>query len=296
MLEGDLGTKTRQDLPSWVPDWSAPVSNEDRLFCHGLYNASYGTLVKRVPVSHPRFIELSSLNTFTSQVLAVGAVMLTVEEPDVSVIREWLSLLQRYRGISATGGFSRTLCADLVYRRARPGYDEENFIGNYNRLEDAEVTKVAVWFSHAHLEALRKEHKDSPERLAHVESDELSNLLSNMIGDSDTSVSADEAINIKFAVRTATTKRRFFLAAGGRMGLGPAKIRADDEIHILEGGRIPFILRPSGRHSVFSNVEDERSVHELIGDCYVNGLMDGDALKDWTASDWERKRNKIYLM
>ena len=40
-LYGDLGRKNRKDLPSWVPDWSAVINEQEinRIHCTGLYNA-----------------------------------------------------------------------------------------------------------------------------------------------------------------------------------------------------------------------------------------------------------------
>lgn len=53
------------------------------------------------------------------------------------------------------------------------------------------------------------------------------------------------------------------------MGIGPDHMRAGDTIAIFFGARTPFIIRP-----------DEDTGHfRLIGDCYIHGLMDGEALE-----------------
>ncbi len=61
----------------------------------------------------------------------------------------------------------------------------------------------------------------------------------------------------------------FFITADGYMGLGSPDV--GDEIWVLFGGDAPFILRPS--------VSDP-GCHQLIGNCYVQGLMDGEAMVD----------------
>jgi len=157
-------------------------------------------------------------------------------------------------------GLWRTLCADLTYKRAQAGCVEASDTGDFNRLPEEKYAEVSVWFWHA---------------------------LRGIVSKDDTEV----------AVRTATAKRRFFVATDGTTGLGPAKMREGDEIHILQGGRTPFVLRPVAGRSVSSGRGDTGSpVHEMIGDCYADKLMDGDAVKHWTASDWETKPNKVYLV
>ena len=63
--------------------------------------------------------------------------------------------------------------------------------------------------------------------------------------------------------------RAFFITADGYMGLGSPEL--GDEVWVLFGGDTPFILRPS--------VTDP-GCHQLIGSCYVHGLMDGEAMVD----------------
>lgn len=43
----------------------------------------------------------------------------------------------------------------------------------------------------------------------------------------------------------------------GYLGIGPAVMRPGDEVCVLFGGRVPFILRPIGDH------------HLLLGDSYL---------------------------
>ena len=63
--------------------------------------------------------------------------------------------------------------------------------------------------------------------------------------------------------------RRFFRTRDGRFGWGPNAIEAGDQSCILYGGDIPFVFRPTGTGR-----------HEIVGDCYVHGFMDGEAMSD----------------
>jgi hypothetical protein len=61
--------------------------------------------------------------------------------------------------------------------------------------------------------------------------------------------------------------RRFFRTTRGHFGWGVHGIQADDVVSVFFGGDYPFTLRRQ---------EDGR--YKIIGDCYVHGSMDGEAL------------------
>ena len=62
--------------------------------------------------------------------------------------------------------------------------------------------------------------------------------------------------------------RKFFTTKKGTIGLGPRSMRPGDLVCILSGGRVPFIVRVEGPY------------FRLIGESYVYGLMEGEAVKD----------------
>lgn len=59
----------------------------------------------------------------------------------------------------------------------------------------------------------------------------------------------------------------FFTTANGYMGLGARKMQLGDKICLFYGGEVLFILRPA------------EEGYRLVGECYVDGLMRGEALK-----------------
>lgn len=61
--------------------------------------------------------------------------------------------------------------------------------------------------------------------------------------------------------------RRFYRTVAGRFGWAPDCAEAGDEICVLYGGPVPFLLRPDGAGH-----------HEVVGDCYLHGFMDGEAM------------------
>lgn len=65
-----------------------------------------------------------------------------------------------------------------------------------------------------------------------------------------------------------TSGRVVFLTTTGFIGLAPHGTRAGDLIHIILGASVPFALRPRPDNVGF----------ELIGEAYVQGIMQGEAL------------------
>ncbi|EGX89000.1 HET domain protein [Cordyceps militaris CM01] len=64
--------------------------------------------------------------------------------------------------------------------------------------------------------------------------------------------------------------RRLGLSAQGHFVLGPETMEPGDAVTVLYGGRAPFLLRRRGPRS------DDGWI--LIGECYVHGMMNGEAL------------------
>ncbi|EIT77382.1 hypothetical protein AO1008_11746 [Aspergillus oryzae 100-8] len=56
----------------------------------------------------------------------------------------------------------------------------------------------------------------------------------------------------------------------GKVGIVPAKTRVGDRIAVFRSGRVPFILREK---------ETLRDHYEVIGECYIDGMMHGEYIK-----------------
>jgi hypothetical protein len=61
--------------------------------------------------------------------------------------------------------------------------------------------------------------------------------------------------------------RQFSVTASNSIGLVPKLATIGDEIFLLAGGKFLYVLRPQG------------DFYRLIGECYIHGLMDGEALE-----------------
>lgn len=80
-----------------------------------------------------------------------------------------------------------------------------------------------------------------------------------------------------FAFRTSMSGRAFFRTKEGHMGMCYPNARPGDEVWVLAGGKVPFLLRPFD--DTVDTTETPARIRKLIGDCYLDGFMDGEALQ-----------------
>ena len=71
--------------------------------------------------------------------------------------------------------------------------------------------------------------------------------------------------------------RVFFTTEAGFIGLAPKAARKGDQVHILLGCQSPMLLRP-----------EDTSTFSVIGECYIHGLMDGEAFLGPLPRNWKR--------
>lgn len=74
---------------------------------------------------------------------------------------------------------------------------------------------------------------------------------------------------LQIAFEAAVKGRRFGTTSKRYMGLLPRGTKEGDEICIFSGGHIPFVVR---RHA-------SSSLYQLVGECYVHGIMNGEAMQ-----------------
>ena len=60
--------------------------------------------------------------------------------------------------------------------------------------------------------------------------------------------------------------QKFFVTEKGYFEVGPAYMKENDLVCVLYGGGVPFLLRP------------KNNFYHLVGECYVHGIMDGEAI------------------
>lgn len=71
-----------------------------------------------------------------------------------------------------------------------------------------------------------------------------------------------------------TSERSFIITDHGFLGMAPDDSKPGDVVCVFQGGEVPFVLRPK-----------ENDQWELIGECYLHGIMEGKAVKKANPQD-----------
>lgn len=97
------------------------------------------------------------------------------------------------------------------------------------------------------------------------------------------------------------SNRRVFRSKKGRFGWDPNQVRVGDVVGVLNGGAVPFVLRPvvkgwefgpgemekrvvlvvdgMGEERMVLRPEVEKGSFEVVGICYLHGVMEGEAME-----------------
>jgi len=84
---------------------------------------------------------------------------------------------------------------------------------------------------------------------------------------------------IENMVRMVARGKRPFVTEGGYIGLGPPTMEEGDAVHLVEGGLCPYILRTAEL-----GPEGPLERWQVVGECYVDGIKDGEAVE---GVEWE---------
>lgn len=113
------------------------------------------------------------------------------------------------------------------------------------------------------------------------------------------------------ALRGVMLGRRLFLTEKGYLGAGPFSAEVGDTVCIFEGGEVPYVVKAAtakaepepeqgieveltskpegGREKEAEPTSRSEMAWTFIGECYVHGIMGGEAL-GWKEFKWEEMR------
>ncbi|KIM94387.1 hypothetical protein OIDMADRAFT_136327 [Oidiodendron maius Zn] len=92
---------------------------------------------------------------------------------------------------------------------------------------------------------------------------------------------------VQIPVIGAVVGRRVFTTEQGYLGLGPRDMEVGDQVFILSGSNVPFVLRESET----AQVNPLLPAYSLVGDCYVHGIMYGQSHN----SEWLKNAKSLVL-
>ncbi|KAE8446189.1 hypothetical protein EG329_012414 [Mollisiaceae sp. DMI_Dod_QoI] len=274
----DMGS---EDFPSWLPcfDIPPPCIEWDRLRRIQLYNACND--IK--PASYIIQDNILSVKGYRAdKVHTLGDVLIRSFDSSRSVVTAWQELArERYESDSEPAppdvkhdhpfpasdintnpckltcpahswhAFFRVLCTDSLPadKPVHIGSKDRTGGDQYRRMETEDLRKVFAWWRWRWPmnTSMRKGGRDR-----------------GNITDYDP---FDAVGSVEDAVWSACIFRRLFITEKGRVGTGPAMVVEGDVIFALEGGSVPFVLRTKNEGQ-----------WELVGDCFVWGLMDGQGI------------------
>ncbi|KAM5354795.1 hypothetical protein ACJ41O_001441 [Fusarium nematophilum] len=252
------------DLPSWVPDWRLPsrVIPLGSSWAQGVYTA-YGRLKGKVlhGVESRERGELCVQGLLVDSIAKVGEPAadpeLTFTDPAANKTLldcvKFVSQLQRDPpNDTIFNAFWRTLVAGKNgdgTLKCPPTFAEI-----FSLILD-ETTGGSPSLPGQTYSARQKRPKGKG-RL------ELSNLTSRAPGETFQ--------QIRTAMKRALQNRRLGATSRGYLGLFPERAREGDVMYVLENCTVPFVMRSAERHG---------GKLRLVGECYVDGIMEGEAVE-----------------
>ncbi len=106
----------------------------------------------------------------------------------------------------------------------------------------------------------------------------IARLLSNENFTQTASVAeAQETHIMRVSVRCNVLHRRIFRTKAGYMGIGPSSMDLGDEIYGFLGGQMLYVVQRLNE-AMQQNPDKEVLGRTFVGECYIHGLMDGQAL------------------
>jgi hypothetical protein len=271
------------NLPSWVPDWSQYRTSRVLGYPRSRSKRPYYKAALGCPASvsfSPDHTIMTVAGKRVDQIADVGALYEMGTKDAIGTLRQWRDLA----GIDAakTDGQAddqndRVMTAFLETLIASPLYSAGNPLIRLHA-----PPWLAVTFGDGAGSGGGAESQSQPQT-REVEDGQEQNRSPETppqtFSPSLPSTESSAATIFQDFVNKACHGRRFFVTQTGQMGLGPAEVKRGDTVVVLLGGQVPFLL---------SEVEGETRFM-LVGECYVHGLMGGEAMGDGDAEICEFK-------
>jgi len=250
----------RPHIPSWIQDWAPAATFEGTEYHHEsgwnvLYWKYSASLKKEARSELLSNSELQLDGIFVDKVSRVALQMVTNDWKDAEFfINSWGEFVdisnnseRKYVG----GGklydaFWRTLAGNLFWT----GVKTSNITDAYRKAlpEDRQVFD------------LLRDHI----RLAKPQQHVLS----------------DETAGFEKVLAVTARYRTLFVTQKGYLGIGTTGIKEGDDVYVFYGGKVPFITRSKEETGDLGSTETTHKRCELIGDCYLHGVMEGELIKE----------------
>ncbi len=240
------------DLPSWAPDWSAP--QRVTIFGDMADNAGY-----RASASLPSNVKAGpGPDSIALKAIFVDAIHVCLPQPDVTLSRRLTDAgSKEYRNAMVSWVDQLKAAVDSSSHYAQNNFDKNDVLW---RALLANTIRPGL--------PAREEYRHFFESWLLIHHQPAANGNDAQI---DKSI-WEEAWMFNAAFSDAMEARVIFTTKRGLIGIGPPYIQPGDLICIIIGAQTPFLVRRS------TSAPEQAPMYEVIGDCYVHGLMNGEGL------------------
>lgn len=284
-LQRPFTSAIQPELPSWVADFNSPLVM-NRLWSPDFSAGTMNGPPKIIPSSNPLMLHLKGI--CCDYAVHVEPRVFEPDQYGVS-IRNWIGMMKRMSpAYVATGearieAFWRTLMTNRQHHSSQKPGDETKksfkiMVGTLMALVlDGPGSKDDPGLRNDYSEL---QVSDISESLPSF--DEIKEISDEVIKSNPESPESEKLIDLSF-MRTETSKlacsmrqyytaRTLFTTKYGYLGLAPLTICPGDEVWIIPGARVPFILRK------LPNDDSERRT--VVCEAYVHGIMHGEVVLD----------------
>src|SRR5690242_3287097 len=257
------------NLPSWVPDWSRSVTGmlqdveNDHVTLYPAFNASGNQTRKptvKVLRNQETVVGISVMGHIYDEIYQVGRFSNRADSKVVPLKEtfswpsEWLLEIIRltYYTRKKYKRFANRVHAAAQTSIADVGYDDD---AHLVRVGDSRFTDAAVLVQRGSKSIPNK--RIEAEVLRFLASQKVKNILK---------VPREEKTQLGSEIIGKSLGRLPFVTKKGHLGLSSVRIASGDVIAVILGSQVPFVLRSRGEGK-----------YQVIGEAYVDGIMDGKA-------------------
>ena len=232
------------ELPSWVCDWTRQT--EFIQSCQ-LYKASNGqgfrtkqTVDRTLTVEAYKVDLISTIKNPTGlPIFQMGKL-----EEDVNCLEEWWSLFD-VKNFENRCAFWTILLLGAV-----------TLEGETRRISPNDLIKIEAWWGLA--TSAIKQGKGNLSLVGRYQ----------------------DLLEINGLIRRSVREYKFWLTSEGFLGMGPQTLVKGDEVFVAKGSRLPLIFRPiENTIAQSSGISGDERGYLFVGQCYLHGFMDGEAVK-----------------
>ncbi|GME52847.1 hypothetical protein BP6252_11115 [Neofusicoccum parvum] len=254
VLRKVAGPSAIPQLPSWAPDWSitlktTPIqpyftSRTESVFCAGIKNPT--EILKRWRISQQIDPSGSNFYQLETPAVKIGTVKMLGDKCEVDKncfpLTQWESLVPNPELLQSS--------------------EKEERLSEFQRLLvfDSVVYPDAVFRGYRKIKKYDKDVIEDGENKKEEHS-EYKKSLRFIMKSMPPSYARQAEVMLE-----ACNGRRLVVTDHGNIGLAPDDTKIGDVVFVLEGANVPFVLRT-----------DMSQRLRLVGECYVQGFMKGEA-------------------